>query len=355
MSDIYFKGHRETPAGNTAEPAGEYIEKISASQLSYIQDDELIRHGEEPKTPKQKKKKSKAKKVLCVLLVLLLVSGICGAGAMSVLLADYEPLKLENNGYTDSSLLMSSPGVTNILLMGVDNMDTNAATRSDAMILLSVDTVHGRLKLTSFMRDMYVYVPGYYDTKLTHACAYEGPQLTVDTIEYNFNIKIDGYCKIGYDLLIELVDGLDGITVAEIDSTEARALADEGVYVDPGTNIHLNGRETVQYCRIRHGQSDFQRTERQRETITLIVKKALRTNPVTLVKIFKSLISKVQCTLSKPAIIALAFRAVPCLFKSIEQQQIPADGTWSNATRDSMAVLLVDTDENIKILKDFIY
>ena len=306
---------------------------------------------------KKKKKKSKhtGLKILCVLLALILLLTGTAAAAVFYVTADYHPTKLASNGYANESSLMSSPGVTNILLMGIDTKNVNAQTRSDSMILLSIDTVHAKLKLTSFMRDMYVTVPGYGDTKLTHACAYEGPQLTVDTIELNFGIRIDAYIKIGYQLFVDLVNGIGGITVSEIDETEAWALSLEDVDIDPGTNIHLNGFEALQYCRIRKGQNDFARTERQREAITLIIKQALKTNPLKLLKLARSLCSQMECSLSRAEMIAIALKALPCVFGKIEQQQIPADDTWSNATRDGMAVLLVDTEANKKVLRNFIY
>lgn len=303
----------------------------------------------------QKKKKHVALKIIAAVLVLILLVTGCVAGMAVYVTSDYEPVELKENSYVSENSLMNSPGVTNILLMGIDTKDVNASTRSDSMILLSIDNIHGAVKLTSFMRDMYVTVPGHGDTKLTHACAYAGPQLTVDTIELNFGIKIDAYIKIGYSIFVELVNGIGGITVAEIDATESKALAKEGVNIEPGTDIHLNGNEALHYCRIRKGQSDFQRTERQREAITLIIKKAIKTNPIDLLKLAKSIVPQVESSLSKADIMKLAVKALPCLSGEITQLQIPADGTWSNGTRDGMSVLLIDKDKNKSALKEFIY
>ncbi len=313
--------------------------------------------AEEPEetAPPKKKKKHRGRRVLAVLLAILLALTGAAIGAVAYATSGYKPLTLEENAYTDEAALLHAPGVTNILLMGIDTKETATKTRSDSMILLTIDTVHRQLKLTSFMRDMYVAVPGHGNTKLNHSCAYGGPQLTVDTIEMNFGIKIDAYCKIGYKLFVQLVNGVGGITVPEIDAAESKALAKEGVDIEPGLNVHLNGHEALNYCRIRKGQSDFQRTERQREAITLIIKQALKTNPFKLAKLAKSLLSKVECSVGKAEFIALFFKALPCLFGEIGQQQIPADGTWSNATRDGMSVLLVDTEANKQILKDFIF
>ena len=311
--------------------------------------------AEDARPTGRKKKKHVFRRILLILLALILVFTGTAVGAAFYATSGYQSLTLEKNAYVKNSDLMHAPGVTNILLMGIDTKDTAAKTRSDSMILLSIDTLHRELKLTSFMRDMYVEVPGYGGTKLTHACAYEGPQLTVDTIELNFGIKIDAYCKVGYKLFVDLVNGIGGITVPEIDETESWALAKEGVDIAPGTNIHLNGHQALNYCRIRKGQSDFQRTERQREALTLIIKQAVKTNPFKLMKLAKKLLAKVECSIEKTQFISLFFKALPCLFSDIGQQQIPADGTWSSGTRDGLSVLLVDMDANKQILKEFIY
>lgn len=307
----------------------------------------------EEKGPAPRRKKRVFLKVLCVILALVIAVSASAAGLAFYVTRDYESEEFTHN--SDVSSLMQSPGVTNILLMGIDTADVNASNRSDSMILLSVDSVHSTLKLTSFMRDMYVDVPGYGYTKLTHACAWGGPQLTVDTIENNFNIRIDGYVKIGYDIFKELVDGVDGITIPEIDEVESKALAKEKVYIEPGLDIHLNGNEALQYCRIRKGQTDFARTQRQREVISLIIKKAMRTNPAKLLSLGASVISQVNSSLSRKDIAAAAIKILPCLAGEIKQQQIPADGTWWNETVSGMAVLRVHFDENIEILKEFIY
>ena len=294
-------------------------------------------------------------RVVSALLIIIAVLLGSLTGAVMLVAGSYHASDLQPNAYTDENALMRSAGVTNILLMGIDTEDSTASTRSDAMILMSIDSLHAKIKLSSFMRDMYVEVPGYGYTKLTHACIYGGPQLTVDTIELNFGIDIDAYAKIGYDLFRELAEGVGGITVPEIDATESAALAIEGVYIEPGTDIHLDGNETLQYCRTRKGQSDFQRTERQRQAITLIIKKALKTNPVKLVFLARSIVGKLECSCKKTELIPLALRAVPCMLGEIGQQQIPADGTWDGATRDGMSVLLVDTEANRQVLHDFIY
>lgn len=304
--------------------------------------------------PPKKKHRFRRFLALLILFCFILPSVAC-VGIFNKIVSDYEPVAMKKSGVVDQASLMHSSQVFNILLMGVDQADVDSATRSDSMILMSVDKRNNQIKLTSFMRDMYVTIPGYGETKLNHACMYEGPQLTIDTIELNFGVRIDAYAKIGYDIFIELVNGVGGITVAEIDETECRALAEEGVHKEPGKNIYLTGEEAIKYVRIRHWQSDFARTERQREVITLIIDRAKKTPPHKLIALAESIASKIECTIPKKDLFLLALRIFPCLFNEIRQQQIPADGTWSDATRDSLMVLLVDFEQNKSIIRSFIY
>lgn len=315
------------------------------------------KHTDSDENTATTKKRNKGTVILSVVLaVVILICGF-GAGAVGYVLKDYKNSELKANAYVSEDKLKSSSKVTNILLMGIDTESTESSSRSDAMILMSVDSANHKIKLTSFLRDMYVTVPGHGETKLTHACSYKdgGPQLTCDTIELNFGIKIDGYAKIGYDIFREIIDAVGGITVAEIDKTESKALAEEGVQIDPGTNIHLDGKQALVYCRIRHGQSDFQRTERQRETIMLVLAKMKKTNPLKLVKLASSVASKINCSVPKSELISLAFKALPCLLHSAEQTQIPTDGAWSYGTRDSLSVVLVDFEKNKNFLNKWIY
>ncbi len=316
----------------------------------------------EPKnTAQQKKKKHTGRKIFGIFIVLLLVLtvgvGAAGVGVYSYVLQNYTSTALAKNEYISDSELKSDSAVTNILLMSVDNENTSDNTRSDSMILLSIDTKHNKLKVTSFLRDMYVTVPGHGETKLTHACAYSdgGPQLTCDTIELNFGVKIDAYAKIGYDVFRTVIDDVGGITIPEIDETESKALKKEGVEVEPGTNIHLNGWCALKYCRIRKGQTDFERTERQRRTISLVLQQMKTLSPKELIKLVKDVADKIECSIPKNELLSIGLKALPCLANDMEQTHIPTDGAWEYGTRDGMSVVLVNLEKNKEYLEEFVY
>lgn len=295
------------------------------------------------------------RRVLTVILSLLLAAALLLSGAAAYVATGYTPAQLLPNESADAAGLLSSPAVYNLLLLGIDTQNTADSSRSDSMMLLSVDNAHSKLKLTSFLRDSYVYIPGHGDDKLNAACTYGGPQLVRDTIEYNFGVRIDGYLKIGYDVLIDLVDGIGGITIPEVDAVEAAALAAEGYNAPIGTEIKMNGLQALTYCRIRKGQTDFFRTERQREVLGIILKKALRTGPLRLTRLGRKLLAKAECSVPRKQLFTLAYRVLPCLLGGILSGRVPQDGTWYDDTKNYQDVLVVNYEENKAFLKEFIY
>ena len=330
---------------------------------------------EPPKKNKKKKKKKKhtvLKIFIALFLILAFVIGAAGGGAYFVytkLTEDYTSQELEDNKYVKDGELVSDEKVYNILLMGVDNAEAGENTRSDSMTLLSVNAKTKTLKLTTLLRDMFVDMPGIGKTKLTHAMVFGGPQLTVDTVELNLGVRIDAYILIGYDIFRTLVNGVGGVTVGEVTEGEIAALANEGVYdVEPGKNVQVGGEQALQLCRIRKGVgiSDLTRAARQREVISLIIAKAKELGPLDLYRLAKTVIPMVESSIPKEDLIKLALMLYPCVsgdgMKEIEQQQIPAEGTYrgQSDTYDEglgmkVWVEIFDADENKKILKDFIY
>ncbi len=374
MADnIYFDKNKNTGERRSEDISfsdKKFTEKINPEQLNtspgnlsfsdIVTEDRVIK-GEAPVQRKKKnnRKKSRNKTILissvAVFLAVILLFLTAAGTSVSYILADYTEKDFSENIYAEESSLMYSDSVYNILLMGIDTSDTSAASRSDAMILMSIDKKNNTLKLSSFLRDSYVAIPGYGNAKLNAACVYGGPQLVCDTIESNFGIRIDDYAKVGYDMFIKVIDAVGGVTIPDIDETEVKALAEAGFITEAGENIKVNGVQALAYCRIRKGQSDFNRTSRQREVISLVLKKLPRSNPFTLLKTAKEIASTIECSISKDEFFTLLMKVLPCLTGDIEQMHIPADGTWYNDTKNYQAVLVVDFAENKALLDEFIY
>ncbi len=365
--DIYFTSKKkENDANKIREKNKEYIEKIDAEQLKKAPgelafNDIVTENRKYPATGNAATKRHKNKKFgfLKIILILIItatltISGIITA-VISYVTTDYNNSDFSENAYTDEKSLLYSDKVYNILLMGIDNLETESSSRSDAMILMSIDTKNNAVKLTSFLRDSYVYIPEYGHMKLNAACVYGGPQLVCDTIEYNFGIRIDDYAKVGYDMFIKIIDAVGGISIPEIDETEAKVLNEAGFDITPGKNVNADGNLALIYCRIRKGQNDFYRTERQREVISLVLKKLAFSNPVKLLATAKEIAQTIECSIEKKEMFTLALKIAGCLFNDITQLTIPAEGTWYNDTKNYQSVLVMDFDANKDRLNDFIY
>ncbi len=359
---------------NYSKASQEKARRVSQQRIHDDVIEEDISSGKQPREKKtknggKKKKISGGKIALIIILVLLIAfGGIAGAGygyAKSLTeKVNYSPLK--ENEYISSSELKHDDAVRNILLIGVDAREGEDAekTRSDTMMLLSIDTNNKQLKLTSFLRDTYIEIPGYKWKKLNAAQSRGGTQLLVDTIEYNYKIDIDNYMLVNFDMFTTIIDSLGGIDVEitekeakyinskdHMTSTEASAFPEE---IQSGSSVHLTGAQALWYSRIRYLDSDFMRTQRQRKVITSIVNKA-KSNPADVVGMLDDIMPMIKTDLSSDELMSLGMSAPKYISYTIAQQQIPADKTYKSEKKNGESVLSIDLDENREILSNFIY
>ena len=169
-----------------------------------------------PVADKKPKKKIGGKIAVAAVLVLLIgVAAVFAYGYSILGNINYDDSIVKNEHISQSSL-MSSSSVTNILIIGSDARDYDGTTgqRSDSMILFSIDKLHKEIKLTSFLRDSYVYIPeADYRDKLNASFSYGGAQTTLDTLEYNFEVDIDHYVIIDFDVFKQFINLLGGVPV----------------------------------------------------------------------------------------------------------------------------------------------
>lgn len=322
--------------------------------------------------PDKKKKAPKRKKrhpirnTFIVLLCLILVGASCvgfyGYSTVNRLLSLFntdEPLA--ENEYISSSELYSDSQQLNILLVGVDAREGETASRSDTMMLVTLDHKNGQIKLTSFLRDSYTQIAGRRYAKLNAAYFYGGIQGLVDTLELNFKVEIPYYAVVDFDIFTTIVDAIGGINV-EVTEKESEYTYNSGkievpVRIEAGESVHLNGEQALWYSRIRYLDSDFMRTYRQRKVITAIVEKAKQQDFKTLLSLAETIIPLVKTNISSDEMLKFAFEALKnkAYGYEIVQQQIPAEGTWSSKSISGLgSCLVMDMDENIEILRDFL-
>lgn len=312
--------------------------------------DDIATNNPPPKKKKKKKNRGCSSVFICFLLIIALLSGGTFGYVYSLCskmnYVDEQRPDTNYQQYRDSS-------VYNVLLIGVDK-ETDGASRSDSMILVSLDKNNRVIKMTSFMRDMWVEIPDNGSAKLNAAFAYGGANLLMQTIEQNFDIYIDNYMLVNFDMFQQLIDGLGGVTV-EITESEANFInRTSHAKVQPGINT-LNGDYALIYCRIRKLDSDFMRTQRQRKVMTAIIHQMTTQSPTKTVGAVSSILPLITTDISPLSMTLKVFGGVVLLGYSNDQLRIPCDDTYDSRYVQGQAALVPDLDTNKQALHEFIY
>ena len=250
-----------------------------------------------------------------------------------------------------------------VLLIGVDT--SGRAGRSDVMMLARIDPDAGTVLLASFLRDLYVTIPGHGPDRLNAAYFYGGETLLLQTLEENFGVSIDHTVTAHFPTLVSAVDLLGGV---EADITEAERVqlnriledynrqvglaADDGLLETAGKHL-LNGRQALSYCRIRKIDSDFQRTGRQQQLIESAAEQVKAMNLLELLNLAVTLLDEVETDLTLSDLAALA-PLLGCDTLDIQGAHVPFDGAYVDETIDGMMVLTPDLPANRSQLKRFL-
>lgn len=267
-------------------------------------------------------------------------------------------------GKLDSETLYHDPAVLNIVLFSLDNYQKGDDTygRSDSTIMLSIDTRNEEIKMTSFMRDMYVEIPGYGFDRINAAFAYGGPTLAVATLENNFRVDIDRYVIIDFKKFVDIIDSIGGIDM-EITQEEADVInAESGEKkADPVSagKMHLTGKQTRMYARIRKIDDDFHRTERQRKVISVVIDKLKSMDILTLNSHLAEILGMITTDMNKDEALNLATNLVSYLKYKQRTFRLPEDGNYYDETvslHGTPAMILVpNLQGSISNLVKFVY
>ena len=252
------------------------------------------------------------------------------------------------------TLLGDSDDVINILLIGQDRRPGETRARSDSMILCTVNRNDKTIVLTSFMRDLYVQIPGYGNNRINASYAWGGMELLNKTLEQNFGIYIDGNVEVDFEQFTQIVDLLGGVPV------ELRA--DEAQYINIDTQSslteglqQLTGAQALSYSRIRNldADADFSRTNRQRKVLDALFRQVKDAGLVRLLSLLDEVLPMVTTDMSNGEILGYATKVFPMLSgATISSQRVPADGAYKGAMIDGMSVLVADMDQTRQMLQD---
>jgi LCP family protein required for cell wall assembly len=323
------------------------------------------------------KKKGRVRRALAIVLVVLLM--LTGSGMIYYYNAldslNFEELEEETvateataetvdepgdiNTTLSESDLLSDSKILNIMLFGEDNHSKNSTGRSDSMILCSIDNRAKAIKLTSFQRDTYVYIPGYGYNKINASYSYGGASLAIKTVEANFGIKIDRYAVVDFSSFKKIIDVLGGVTM-NITAEEAgyinwqmyinKQASDRNTLEEVDGKVKLNGQEALWYARNRgfseegysvtYSGDDWDRTKRQRKLLQTIFKSLKKANLAQIVSIVSEVGPLVTTNLKKDEITGLVSHALAYVKYDVKQYNVPQDGLWSYASDPSAGSII---------------
>lgn len=262
------------------------------------------------------------------------------------------------NWHNHSGEVYRDPDCLNVLLIGIDSRGgNNTYMNTDVMMVATVNERTGVISLTSLLRDCYVFIPrvgGSGDCgRLNAAAAWGGIPLLIETIEMNFGIHIDHYAKVDFNSFIDVIDLLGGVDVT-LSPEEAHAVnrdldrrftgnrqktyPESEPISEEGGLTHLNGQQALTFCRLRKIDDDFNRTERQRKTLTAVIAKAKKMSLGDVNRLAKAVLPYVETDrgLTETKVLGLAAKALTdYLGYDLQSLRIPVWGCYDNVTLSS--------------------
>jgi LCP family protein required for cell wall assembly len=191
----------------------------------------------------------------------------------------------------DAPLMVQAPGTMNILLLGVDASADERMSRTDTLLIASINPDLPSVSLLSIARDTQVHIPNHTDDRINTAFELGylrnypggGPAFLAAVLRKNFGIKIDHYVRIDFTGFVKSVDILGGVDVlaeCELHDTFPDPTSPNGkvdLDVSPG-KISLTGKQALMYARSRESTSDFDRARRQQKVLRSLLSKVKSSN-----------------------------------------------------------------------------
>ena len=250
----------------------------------------------------------------------------------------YNEGKSETDG-DDTAMKIDNENVTNILLLGTDSREKgNKRSRTDSMIILSIDKKNNKLTMTSVLRDTYVKIPNVGKNRLNAAFIFGGPKLLFKTFDENFGIHLDKYVQIDFYNFIDMVDAVGGVDIkltpdeiklmnksyiSSINKSLKKKSNSNMIKVKKSGVYHLNGVQALAYSRIRYIGTDFARTERQRIVIGEIIKKTKKLSVSELNSLADIVLPMVSTNLKKGEVMSLLMNAKDLLNYKVVNGRMP--------------------------------
>ena len=205
-----------------------------------------------------------------------------------------------------------------IALFGLDSTvgELTSNTRSDTIMVASVDNETKEVRIMSIYRDTYLNLGNDTYNKCNAAYAKGGPKQAINMLNMNLDLDITDFVAVGFKGVADVVDAIGGINI-EVDAAELEHINNYQIGISENLKTSytpvtktglqkLDGIQATAYCRIRYtAGDDFKRTERQREVLSAILEEAKKLDVTALTKIANSVFGNVYTSIDLDEIVSL--------------------------------------------------
>ncbi len=260
-----------------------------------------------------------------------------------------------------------------VLLLGLDYRDWGSGTdysRSDTMILLTLDPLSRSAGILSIPRDMWVPIPGFKHGKINTGYylgeAYKlpggGPGLAVKTVEQFLGVPINYYAQIDFAAFEKFIDEIGGVKI-DVPAPITVDMLGDGYRTQkklkPGVQV-LPGDIALAYARARHTEGgDFDRAERQQQVILGIRNRILRFDMLPLLidkkdVLYNELSAGIHTNMTLDQLIRLAVIASQVPEENISRGVLGKGFVLFGKSPDNLSILIPLADK-IHTLRDSIF
>ena len=327
----------------------------------------------------RKKKNSKGKMILLIVEVIVLVGAIAALGLIlkttdkDTGIVKYDIDDVEVSSDVKGKWSEVEETYTNIALFGVDarNGKLSTGTRTDTIMILSVNNNTGESRLVSVYRDTYLNLGNDVYNKCNAAYAKGGPEQAISMLNMNLDLYITDFVTIGFEGMMEVVDAVGGVEI-DIKENEIKHLnnyqasmyateenpnnltTDYVAITEPGLQT-LSGYQAVAYCRIRAVGNDFGRTERQRKVLQAVLDKAKTLSASQLNDIADDVFPMVATSLDLDEILSLVSGVSS--YEIVGSSGFPFDTniTTGKIGSKGSCVIPMDLATNVELLHEYLY
>jgi len=339
--------------------------------------------GKKGKTAAAARKVKKKQKRIILFIVEILVLAVLVAVLYTVLKADnIQKIKVDEENIVTKvnenvETNESMKGYRNIALFGVDSRDgaLGKGTRSDSIIIASINEDSGDIKLCSVYRDTYLNLSNDSYNKCNSAYAKGGPEQAIIMLNMNLDLNITDYVTIGFDGLTDVIDALGGVYVdvseAEISHLNNYQISMVGTTSDGQTFTategkdytavttagyqRLNGLQATAYCRIRHVGDDFERAQRQREVLAAVMDEAKQASVGDLNKILDEVLPHVATSLDVDEMVSMLSNVTKYSIAGSDGFPFESNRATGKVGGKGSCVIPNNLAQNVEMLHEFLF